>query len=508
VSLKNGFAALCCLALSMHPSQAGAQSAAQPSAALRNQETTQIMSVDVGKSLVIDMPKPIKRISVGLGDFAEAVATSPTEVLVNGKAPGETSLILWDASGARQFIHLTVTADSSASEDHLDAVRRELKTELPDEPLTVSAGNGNVFLRGTVRDLNSSDRAVQIASTAGKVVNLLYVHVPASDPQILLKVRFASVDRNTSKQLGINFFSTGLGNTIAGVNTGQFTPPSLSVPSGTSGSVATLSNELNLFAFFPGLNIGATLEAMEARGLVEVLSEPNLLAASGKKASFLAGGEYPYPVVQGTSSGSAAVTISFKEYGVRLSFIPTYTPRGTIQLQLFSEVSSLDFTNAVEISGFEVPAIDTRNVKTEIELGEGQSFAIGGLLDNRETETFQKIPFLGSVPILGKFFQSMSRTKNNTELIVIVTPEVVEPIPAGSPIPQLKYPEKFLPTNSGIPMHTPDARPNAPAPPAPTMPVEQLIQSMKAEKALEDTGATSGGAAGGLGASTSGSTPQ
>ena len=456
-------------------------------------DSTRVLTLNVGRSVVVDTPRPVKRISVGLGDFAEANAVSPTEVLINAKTVGETSIILWDISGARQFIHITVQADTTAADDHLESVRRELQTEMPDQALKVSAANGSVFLRGTVKDLNSSDRAVQIASTAGKVVNLLYVQVPPSDPQVLLKVRFASVDRNRSKQLGINLFSTGLGNAIGGINTGQFSPPTVSAPSSTSSATATISNELNLFAFFPGLNAGATIEAMETKGVVEVLAEPNLLAASGKKASFLAGGEYPYPVVQGTGSGSAAVSISFKEYGVRLSFIPTVTPRGSIRLKLASEVSSLDFTNAVEISGFQVPAIATRNVKTEVELGEGQSFVIGGLLDNRETETFQKVPFIGSIPVLGKLFQSISRNKTNTELIVIVTPEIVAPIPAGAPLPQLKYPEKFLPPNSGIPMHTPDGTPNPNAPPPPTMPVEKLLESMKPEKPLTDDSLSTGG---------------
>jgi pilus assembly protein CpaC len=457
-------------------------------------DSTRVLALNVGRSVVVDTPRPIKRISVGLGDFAEANAVSPTEVLINAKTVGETSIILWDVSGARQFIHITVQADTTAADDHLESVRRELQTEMPDQALKVSAANGSIFLRGTVKDLNSSDRAVQIASTAGKVVNLLYVQVPPSDPQVLLKVRFASVDRNRSKQLGINLFSTGLGNAIGGINTGQFSPPTVTAPSSTSSATAAISNELNLFAFFPGLNAGATIEAMETKGVVEVLAEPNLLAASGKKASFLAGGEYPYPVVQGTGSGSAAVSISFKEYGVRLSFIPTVTPRGSIRLKLASEVSSLDFTNAVEISGFQVPAIATRNVKTEVELGEGQSFVIGGLLDNRETETFQKVPFIGSIPILGKLFQSISKNKTNTELIVIVTPEIVAPIPAGAPLPQLKFPEKFLPPNSGIPMHTPDGKPNPDAPPPPpTMPVEKLLESMKPEKGLTDDSNSTGG---------------
>jgi pilus assembly protein CpaC len=216
-------------------------------------------------------------------------------------------------------------------------------------------------------------------------------------------------------------------------------------------ATATTNNELNLFAFFPGLNLGATIEALETKGLVEVLAEPNVMAVNGKEASFLAGGEYPYPVAQASAGGQSAITIMFKEYGIRLNFIPTITPRGTIRLQVAPEVSALDFTNAVTISGFEVPAITSRKVKTEVELSDGQSFVIGGLLDNNETETFQKIPFLGDIPVLGKFFQSINRTKTNTELIVIVTPEVVSPIEAGAALPALKFPEKFLPPTPAFP---------------------------------------------------------
>ena len=169
-----------------------------------------------------------------------------------------------------------------------------------------------------------------------------------------------------------------------------------------------------------------------------MLAQPNVLAANGKQASFLAGGEYPYPVVQGTSSGAAAVTIMFKEYGVRLNFIPTITARGSIRLQVAPEVSALDFTNAVQVSGFNVPAITTRKVNTEVELSDGQSFVIGGLLDNRETETFEKIPFIGDIPYIGKFFQSKSVNRTNTELIVIVTPEIVAPLASGSSLTRVE----------------------------------------------------------------------
>ncbi len=468
-----------------------AQATPQESTGLTSQDSTNDLSVTVGKSVLVDCTKRVERVSVGLGEFAEATAVSPTEILVNGKAPGETSLIIWEAGGVRQIFNVSVRPSALVPPERLEAIRRELRTELPGQPLKITTENGSVFLRGTVKDLASSDRAVQIANVGGKVVNLLYVQVPAGDAQILLKVRFASVDRSKSRQLGLNLFSTGLGNTVGTLSTGQFSPPTVSTPSGSTPASATISNALNLMAFYPGINLGATIEALESKGLVQVLAEPNVMAQNGKQASFLAGGEYPYPVVQGGASGAGpTVSIQFKEYGVRLNFIPTITPRGTIRLQVAPEVSSLDFTNAVQLSGFTVPAIDTRKVKTEVELQDGQSFAIGGLLDNRDTETFQKIPFLGDIPILGKFFQSMSVTKTNTELIVFVTPEIVPAIPADTPLPTPKFPKEFLPANSDIPMHQPDgksvtatAAPGTAPEPA-KIPVEKLIQSNAPEKPL------------------------
>ena len=459
------------------------------------QDSTNELSVAVGKTVLIDCARPIARVAIGLGEIAEASAVTPTEIMVNGKAPGETSLIIWDTRGGRQFFNITVRPSSAGSNDSLDSIRRELAMELPGQPLKVTSENNQIFLRGTVKDLNGSARAVQIASTGGKVVNLLNVNVPPPDPQILLKVRFASVDRSKEKQLGINVFSTGLGNTVAGISTGEYSAATV-----TQGA-ATIP-PLNLFAFFPGLNVGANIEALEQRGLVEVLAEPNVMAVNGKEASFLAGGEYPYPVAQASATGAATISIMFKEYGVRLNFIPTITPRGTIRLQVAPEVSALDFSDSVEISGFDVPAITTRKVKTEVELSDGQSFVIGGLLNKNENETFQKIPFLGDIPILGKFFQSMQRTKTDTELIIIVTPELVSPIGAGSPLPELKYPTPFMPTNSGIAVNTPDAKTPAntlPTPPA-TIPVEKLVESMKPEAPLVIEGASGsfGGSGGGI----------
>lgn len=489
-----------------------AQTAPQvpPAAAGVAQDQSNDLSVTVGKSALVDFTKPVVRVAIGLGELAEATAVSPTEVMVNGKAPGNTSLIVWEQGGERQFFNVTVHASHAATDENLTALRRELRVAMPGQNINVVSEGNLVFLRGTVNDLASADRAVQMASGAGKVVNLLYVNVPPPPRQIVLKVRFASVDRNSSRSLGLNLFSLGAANTIGTVTTGQFPPPVVSGP-GTSSTVATITNALNIFLYRPDLNLGATIEAMEQQGLAEVLAEPNIIAEDGKQASFLAGGEYPYPTVQGTAGGvGGAITITFKEYGVRLNFIPTITPRGSIRLQVAPEVSALDFANAVTISGFTEPAITVRRVKTEVELNDGQSFAIGGLLDNTETQTFTKIPFIGSVPILGKFFQSIQRNKTNTELIVIVTPEIVQPINTGEPLPQLNYPQKFLPPNSKISMSNPTTNlPGMTPPPPSTIPVEQLIQSMQPEKplAIEGSMYSSGGYTPAPGASTS-STPQ
>jgi len=453
------------------------------------QDSANDLYVAVGKTVLVDTANPIRRIAVGLGEIAETHAISRTEIMVSGKTAGETSLIIWDTLGGRQFFNVKVSASASASNSNMDAIRRQLRTELPGQTVSVTFDNNMVFLRGTVKDLTSSARAVQIASSAGKVVNLLNVKLPPLDPQILLKVRFISVDRTKALQLGINMFNNGLGNAIGSVSTGQFTPPL------TTSAATTIANNENITAIFPGLgNVGATITALSTKGVTEVLAEPNILAVNGKEASFLAGGEYPYPVAQAAAGGTATITIMFKEYGIRLNFIPVVTPRGTIRLQVAPEVSSLDFTNAVELSGFEVPAITSRKMKTEVELADGQSFVIAGLLDNNETETFQKIPFLGDIPILGKFFQSMSKNKTNTELIVLVTPEIVAPIHAGEPLPELKFPSKFLPPNSGIPMNTPDAKTaeNTPAPEPATIPIEKLLDSMKPEPPLVIEGATQG----------------
>lgn len=470
--------------------QQPASPAPAPAAGQAAPESPNELFVNVGKSVVVDSSLPIQRVSVGFGDVAEATAVSPTEVLVNGKTAGETSLIIWQEGGSKLFFDVTVQPSRFQADTRLNVLRRQISTELPGQKVQVSIENDLVFLRGTAKDLTSANRAVEIASTVGKPVNLLYVNVPPPEAQILLKVRFASVDRSRSRQLGMNIFSTGATNTIGSATTQQFSPPSLgNVGTNSRNAVtATLSSALNLFFFRPDLNLGATIEAMEARGVLETLAEPNVLAENGQQASFLAGGEFPYPVVQGAGvGGTNAITIQFREFGVRLNFIPTITPRGTIRLQVAPEVSALDYTNGLTIQGFNIPGVSVRNVNTEVELAQGQSFAIGGLLNNTETETLEKIPFIGDVPILGKLFQSKTVSKANTELVVIVTPVIVRPVPAGQPVPQPNFPIPFLTPNTGTPMQTPGQNITGPVPvtsPTPSIPVETLLKSMQPEKPL------------------------
>jgi pilus assembly protein CpaC len=446
-------------------------------------QTSEALDLTVGKSMLLDSMLPMQRVSIGLGGFAEVTAVGPNEVLVNGKAPGETTLIIWQEDGSKLYYDVSVRPSRFLGNSRLELAERQINEELPGQNISLSLQDDTLFLRGKVRDLTNAERAFSIASTSGKAVNLLYVEVPPQEPQVLLKVKFASVDRNLSMQLGSNLFGTGAANTIGSVSTGQFSPPSLaSVTSGSGIATATLSDALNVFLFRPDLNLGATIKLLESRGLLEVLAEPNMLAQNGKEASFLAGGEFPFPVVQGsTGGGSAAVTIQFREFGVRLGFIPTITPRGSISLRVAPEVSALDFTHGLTVNGFAVPALTVRKLDTSIELKEGQTFALGGLLDNRVTDTLEKIPFIGDLPVIGKFFQSRSRNKENTELLVLVTPELVQPIPQGAPLPQLKNPNPFLDPNTSPDQLTP-LKQDTSIPPAPSaIPIETLRKSFETE---------------------------
>ena len=434
-------------------------------------ETVEKWTVTVGKSLVMDSPLPIERLSVADGNLAEVVANSPKEVLINGKAPGETTLIVWQKGGSRLRYDLVVRP----SPVKLEATRLQLAREFPDDDINISFDNDMVFVRGTVKDVVAAARVMAIAASLGKPVNLLRVDVPPSEAQILVKVRFANVDRSASLNLESDLAS-GAFNTQAAAGVGS--------PGSIDGAKTfSLANAVNFFLFRKDINLIAALQLLASKSQLEMLAEPTVPAVNGQQASFTAGGEFPFPMVQpGASGAGAVITLSWREYGVRLNFLPLVTPRGTIRLHVQPEVSSLDYTHAVTLQGFTVPALSTRKVSTDIELESGQSFVIAGLIDNQTTESFSKVPGIGDIPILGKLFQSKSVTRNNTELLIIVTPEIVRPIPADQAVPDIKFNSPFMPVNSGTPMRHPGIDKTGPVPvnpPSKTIPVEQLLQQQR-----------------------------
>ncbi len=377
------------------------------------------LRVMVGKSLLINTTERLKRVSVTDPSVADTLVVTPTQVLVNGLAPGEVSLLIWDELERSRSFDLRVDVDITAASE-------EMHRLFPDETINVTPSRNAIVLSGHVTTEDVSKHAGALASAYSKnVVNVL-TFGPVGSDEVLLEVKFAEVDRTALTQLGLNLFSTGSGNTLGGTTTGQFggTRNGTLTDSG-NGSVypnsATLADTLNLFFFNPQVHLGGVIKALQGKNLLQILAEPNLVALNGKEASFLAGGEFPFPVVQPGAGGISTVTVQFREFGVRLKFTPVIQPNGSIHLHVAPEVSTLDFANSVSVSGTTIPAISTRKAETEFELQDGQSFVIAGLMDNRVTNIDNKVPWLGDVPILGNFFKSKSAQKSNSELMVLCT---------------------------------------------------------------------------------------
>jgi len=403
------------------------------------------LRVMVGKSLLINTTERLRRISVTDPAIASAQPITPTQILVHGKSPGEISLLIWDELERSRSFDLRVDVDVSACAEEEHRV-------FPDEQIAVTPSRAAIVLSGHVSTEDVAKRAGELATAySPKVVNVL-TFGPVGAQEVLLQVKFAEVDRAALTQMGVNFVSTGAANTLGTLTTGQFggfgpqtlgqAPTTTTTTNGTTTtttSVQTLNNVLNLFLFRPDINFGAVIEALQTRNLLQILAEPNLIAVNGKEASFLAGGQFPFPIVQ-PGAGFTAVTISFKDFGVNLKFTPVIMPNGNIHLHVAPEVSTLDFSNALTISGFTVPALSTRKAETEFELQDGQSFVIAGLIDNRVTDIYNKIPGLGDIPILGNFFRSKSLQKSNSELMVLCTvrrisPNTEPPTPPKNPQP-------------------------------------------------------------------------
>lgn len=389
------------------------------------------VNVLVGQSRVINFDRPVGRFSVSNPEIAEAVLVTPDQVIVNGKAFGQVNFIAWE-QGSGSYLVFDVYVRTN-----LSLIDSQIRALFPKEDIRLSQANGSVVLSGSVSDGKTLGQVQSVVEAAGfKVVNMLASPTKGT-AQVQLQVRVAEVSRNKLKDLGTSFSYQGAPGGGGYLNTGQG-PSALSSPGVTPlGGLlggALSSSALNLLVM--GGNSLAMIRAMQTEGAVRELAEPNMIAMDGQQASFLAGGEFPVPVVQ-SDGAKTSVTIVFKEYGVRLNFKPTIIDEDHIRLELEPEVSTIDFANGVKFDGFLIPGLKTRRAKTGVELRDGQSFALAGLLDNSETKSLSSVPMLSSIPILGELFKSKSFQKNETELMFIVTAHLVKPMDRDD-LPQMR----------------------------------------------------------------------
>jgi pilus assembly protein CpaC len=448
---------------------------------------TQTLHVLVGKSLVVNLESRLMRVMVSNPAVIAAIPTSPTQVVVSAKTVGASSLILWDETGRSRMLDVLVDLD-------ITGLRDSIQLAYPNESIQVQAEGDKLILSGAVTGQDVIDSVVKMSGNFSKTaVNSMVLAEPPHERQILMQVKFAELDRSKVDQFGINIISTGLFNTPGGIGTQQFgalnggsiTPGAAGTSGGGGGSQGrteiggqipgkvsgtsssfSLTDMLNVFLFRPDLNLGATIKALQQNSVLQILAEPNILALDGKAARFLAGGEFPFPVVQGGTNFSA-VTIQFRPFGVRLDFTGYITKENTVKMQIAPEVSTLDYTNAVTISGFTVPAISSRRAETEIEIRDGQTFGIAGLLDQRTRTNMSRVAGIGSLPIIGYLFRSHDVNRSNTELVVLVTPRIVDPVRNGGAAPELpKFPLRSL-DSADFDKNLPKSQKNpATAPPA------------------------------------------
>jgi pilus assembly protein CpaC len=373
-----------------------------------------IVHIIVGRSVVLTSATSLRRVYVGNPAVLQTFTSGSNEVVLTAKIAGASGLVLWDDAGGRRLYAISADVDPQA-------LRASLEQAFPGSSIHVEPGEGKIVLSGSVATEAESDAALKMASLYSKdVVNSLRV-IPVHAKQVQLKLRIVEVDRTRLDQLGINIFANG--RTAVATSTGQFG----STATG-SGSSLSVSSPLNLFLYNAKLDVGLTVQDLEQKQILEVLAEPTLTTLSGLPARFLSGGEFPFPVVQGGTGNSTAISIQFRPYGVKVDFTPTVNPDGSIRLKLSPEVSALDYSNSVTISGFTIPALSTRRADTEVEIQDGQSFIVSGLLDHRTTEIMSRIPGIANIPILGQFFRSKNFNHSVVELVIIVTATVVDPL--------------------------------------------------------------------------------
>lgn len=380
------------------------------------------LNVYVNQSVTVQFDQTLSRVSFAEPKVAEAIVASTHQVIINGKGIGTTSVVVWsnNSPDTEEPVTFTVRVQSD-----IRPIIAQLSSLYPDEQIKVEQVGDRIVLSGVVSSPKIIETAMPLFEASGlKPVNLTQVAISGQPAQILLQVRVAEVNKRALRDLGASygFFDTRFPGYLG---TNQFHSPSGILPSGFP--FLGLSDAVNLGIFNPAANVGAIIRALQQRNAFRSLAEPNIIAVNGEKASFLAGGEFPYPVVTPTASG-ISVAIQFREFGVRLGFTPSIVDGNRIRLQLAPEVSQLDFVNALQLEGFRIPALIVRKAATTIELADGQSFALAGLLSNDLTKIDSKVPMLGDIPIIGALFKSSAYIKNETELVFLCTPRLVKPL--------------------------------------------------------------------------------
>ena len=431
---------------SLVSAQAGAaqQAPAGQPAAAQTQPLEQFpkLQLTTGRSIVLTTEFDVTRIAITNPAIADATVVQPREILLDGKAPGTISLIVWGGDRRTQY--------DIVVEQPVNALEQQLHQLFPGEDIAVTQNADGLILSGHVSSTQIMLRVAEVAKAAtpkANVINMLQVPGASDARQVMLQVRFAEVNRRAITQLGASIFTGagGVRNFVARGTTQQFPAPTFELNNDQTQTNLTFSDFLNLFLFNTKFNVGTVIQALKQTGYFQSLAEPNLIAYNGQEASFLAGGEFPVPF----SSGLGAVSVQFREFGVRLNFTPTIAG-DLIKLHVRPEVSSLDFNNGILLSGFRIPALTMRRAETEVELRDGQSFAIAGLLNNQSQLDKAAVPILGNLPIIGNFFKSKADRKERTELLVLITPRLVRPLDPDE-VPALPtLPGQFLPTGEDI----------------------------------------------------------
>ena len=415
-----------------------------------------VLMLTAGRSMVLPTAFDITRIAITDPKIADAVVVQPREVLIDGRSAGTVSLIVWGVARREQY---DVVVDPGVT-----TLQQTLQQLFPGEDIRVAINDDAVILSGQVSSNAVMLRAGEVVAATkanARVVNMLQLPGGNASQQVMLQVRFAEVNRAAMVQAGFSFI-TSAQRFQARTSTQQFPAPQPNLQESNVKPDLQWTDFLNLFFYDSREGIGAVLKALESKGYFQSLAEPNLIAYNGQEASFLAGGEFPIPIVQSGSSNS--ISVQFKEFGVRLTFKPTIAG-DVIRLKVKPEVSSLDFNNGVTLQGFRIPALLTRRAETDVELRDGQSFAIAGLLNNVTQDDKAAIPILSRLPIIGALFKSKSERAERTELMVLITPRLVRPLDPDEVPPLPTRPKSFLPAPTGDEEGQPVDQPTAAPPP-------------------------------------------